>query len=155
MKKISIIAVALFSTIAPINFAFGAGGDAPATEAPAAAPKAQMSAAEIQALADAGNFADAEKNAKAALEKEKSAELYNLLGFSQRKQNKWDDSIKSYKEALKLKPDFPQAKEYLAVAYLNKGKKADAKKLHTELKKSHPDLAKMIEDEAMRLKIKL
>ena len=128
---------------------------APSSAAPAAAAASSLSVAEVQALADAGKFADAEKKAAELSQKDpQNAEAFNLLGFSLRKQNKWKPSIEAYKKALKIKPDYPQAKEYLAVAYLNTGNVGAAKILHAELSKSNPDLAKMVETEAKRLKVK-
>jgi tetratricopeptide (TPR) repeat protein len=112
--------------------------------------------AEVQALADAKKFGQAEAKARAFLKRDPTiAELHNLLGFSLRKQSKFSDSLASYQEAIKLKPDFPQAKEYLAVSYLNMKESKPALALYNELKTSHPNLAKMIELEAKRLKIKL
>ena len=144
-----------------------ASGDAPAPapsqNAPAESVPAQSTSAvspsdsvsEVQALVDAGKFVDAEKKATELTQKDPSnAEAFNLLGFSLRKQSKWKPSIDAYKKALKIKPDYAQAKEYLAVAYLNTGAVKPAKKLHAELAKSNPDLAKMVETEAKRLKVK-
>lgn len=149
--------------LAATPVALGAGGEpepsAPAAAAPAEtktdAPAAAGVVAEAQALADGGKHSDAEKLLAAAIKKgEKSPEAFNLLGFSQRKQGKFKPAIASYEKALKAKPDYPQAKEYLAVAYLNAKQPKKAKALHDELAKSHPDLAKMIADEAARLKVK-
>lgn len=119
------------------------------------AGKSALVLAEIQALNDAERFAEAEKLARETIAAHKTnAQLYNLHGFALRKLKKWDASIAAYKEALKINPDFPQAKEYLAVAYLNLRKVSEAKKLHAELKGEFPDLALMIENEAKRLKVK-
>jgi|GEM_PF-2731812 len=130
-----------------------------AAAAPAGAPASSASAtaavAEVQALADAGRFPEAEKKARAALAKnEDSAELHNLLGFSLRKQKKYMASVASYREAIKLKPDFAQAKEYLAISYLHTKEYKSARALHSELKTTNPDLARMVEAEAKRLKAK-
>ena len=152
----------LFVSVVTFGVALGpvvafASGDAPSPSAPssASAPASAVSLAEVQALVDAGKFADAEKKATELTQKdEKNAEAFNLLGFSLRKQEKWNPSIDAYKKALKLKPDYAQAKEYLAVAYLNTGYVDAAKAIHRDLSKKHPDLAKMVKTEAKRLKVK-
>ncbi len=45
-------------------------------------------------------------------------EAYNNLGFCYRKLGKLDESLKSYKRALKFDPEFAQALEYLGETYL-------------------------------------
>lgn len=51
------------------------------------------------------------------LEKD-NPEFLNMLAYSQRKTGDIDVSIKNYKRALELKPDFTQAHEYLGEAYI-------------------------------------
>lgn len=48
----------------------------------------------------------------------RSPEILNMLAYTQRKTGALDAAIVNYKEALQLKPDFPQAREYLGEAYL-------------------------------------
>jgi tetratricopeptide (TPR) repeat protein len=42
----------------------------------------------------------------------------NMLAYTQRKLGKIDIAIENYQRALKLRPNFPQAREYLGEAYL-------------------------------------
>ncbi|MCA2961791.1 MAG: tetratricopeptide repeat protein [Silvanigrellales bacterium] len=144
-----------------------AAGDAPE---PAAAPggavvsaqpkgvstsEANAAVSEVQALVDAKRFKEATTKARAFVTKDTgNAQMYNLLGFALRQQKQWVDSVAAYQEALKLRPDYVQAKEYLAVAYLGMGETKAAKALHDELKTTHPALAKAVATEAKRLKVK-
>ena len=45
-------------------------------------------------------------------------DILNMLAHSQRMVGKIDEAIVTYKKALELRPDFPQAQEYLGEAYL-------------------------------------
>ena len=53
-----------------------------------------------------------------AVEEPKNAEVLNMLAYTQRKTGDIDEAIANYGRALKIKPKFPQAREYLAEAYL-------------------------------------
>lgn len=53
-----------------------------------------------------------------AVEQPKNAEVLNMLAYTQRKTGDIDEAISNYHQALKLKPKFPQAREYLAEAYI-------------------------------------
>jgi tetratricopeptide (TPR) repeat protein len=70
-------------------------------------------------LVERGSFARA-RNAfeRANDEKPSDPDVLNMLAYTQRKTGKLDLAIDNYKRALKLRPDFPQAHEYLAEAYL-------------------------------------
>lgn len=45
-------------------------------------------------------------------------EVLNMLAYTQRKTGKLDEALGNYHRALELRPDFPQAREYLGEAYL-------------------------------------
>ena len=45
-------------------------------------------------------------------------DVLNMLAYTQRKTGALDIAIKNYKSALRQRPDFPQAREYLGEAYL-------------------------------------
>lgn len=135
----------------------GTAGGASVSAQPAGvpAPEAKAAVSEVQALADAKRFKEATAKARAFIEKDTgNAQMYNLLGFALRQQKQWTDSVAAYQEAIKLRPDYAQAKEYLAVAYLGMGEAKAAKALHDELKATHPALARAIATEAKRLKVK-
>ncbi len=48
----------------------------------------------------------------------KNPDILNQLAYSQRHSGKLDQAIENYKLALKLKPNFAEAREYLGEAYL-------------------------------------
>src|SRR5262245_25247432 len=53
-----------------------------------------------------------------SVEQPKNAEALNMLAYTQRKTGDIDVAIENYGRALKLKPKFPEAREYLGEAYL-------------------------------------
>lgn len=52
----------------------------------------------------------------------KSADVFNLLGFTQRSDGKFDESLKNYQIALKLDPAHLEAHVYLGQLYIKTGK---------------------------------
>ncbi len=83
----------------------------------------------------------------------KSADAYNMLGYSYRWQNRMDESLAAYNKALALDPGHRGAHEYIGVAYL-KVKQPDKAKEHlAQIEKicgrsceEYRDLAKAIAD---------
>ncbi len=68
---------------------------------------------------EAGDFEAARASFEQALRKSpRDPDIVNMLAYSQRKSGQLDRAIHTYKKALKLRPRFPQAREYLAEAYL-------------------------------------
>ena len=45
-------------------------------------------------------------------------DILNMLAYSQRKRGNLDEAFKYYESALKLRPQFPQAREYLGEAHI-------------------------------------
>lgn len=45
-------------------------------------------------------------------------DILNMLAHSQRKLGLIDEALENYKKALRLRPDFPEAREYLGEAYI-------------------------------------
>jgi tetratricopeptide (TPR) repeat protein len=135
----------LIALIAALHVAAGGSGDD---------KKPSISIDQIQALVDAEKYPDAVKKGREFLRQDKDPAVYTLVGFSLRKQKKWDEAIKSYKDALAIDGSYGPAKEYLAVAYLNKKDKVKAKALYDDLKKSDPNLATMLKSEAEKLGVK-
>lgn len=45
-------------------------------------------------------------------------DVLNMLAYTQRKTGSLDEALGNYRKALQLRPDFPQAQEYLGEAYL-------------------------------------
>jgi bacterioferritin len=70
-------------------------------------------------LAKAEQYADARKIfEQLELQQPKNPEVLNMLAFTQRKTGDIDEALENYGKALKIKPKFPQAREYLGEAYL-------------------------------------
>jgi len=57
----------------------------------------------------------------------RSADAFNLLGYSLRNQKKYDESLIAYKQALTLDPKHRGAHEYIGIAYIQMGQLDKAK----------------------------
>lgn len=69
--------------------------------------------------AEAGNFAEAARLFGEALKLDpRSPDILNELAHAQRKLGKLDDAFTNYNKALKLRPKFPEAREYLGEAHV-------------------------------------
>jgi len=83
--------------------------------------------AEAKSAIEAKNWKSAEVAMRRALEKNpNNADAHNWLGFSLRKQERFDEAFASYDQALKLNPDHRSALEYLGEAYLQTKQPAKA-----------------------------
>lgn len=70
-------------------------------------------------LVEQGDFEKARKAFETAQRKApRDPDVLNMLAYSQRKTGQLDRAIATYQRALKQRPRFPQAREYLAEAYL-------------------------------------
>ncbi len=70
-------------------------------------------------LADTWNYSEALEKFEAAYKLDKkNADVLNMMAYSQRKLGLLDKAFKNYKRALRLKPEFPEAREYLAEAHI-------------------------------------
>ncbi|HXL74045.1 MAG TPA: tetratricopeptide repeat protein, partial [bacterium] len=71
------------------------------------------------AYSNKGNFYKAQDLFTQALKLDpNNPDIMNMLAHSQRKQGLLDDAMMNYWFALKLRPNFPESREYLAEAYL-------------------------------------
>jgi tetratricopeptide (TPR) repeat protein len=68
----------------------------------------------------------------------RSADGFNLLGYSLRNQKKYDDSLVAYKQALTLDPKHRGAHEYIGMAYVQMGQLDKAKEHLASLDKICP-----------------
>ena len=66
-------------------------------------------------------------------------------GHALKKRGLYDDSVKAYQEALRLRPDFPQAMEYLGETYVLMGKPTEAQALLDRLRPLDAKLAGQLE----------
>ena len=89
-----------------------------------------------QAIVELENFIQSEK---------RNADAWNLLGYSQRKLGLLDESLVSYKKALKLDRKHPGAHEYIGELYLTMGDPKKAKKHLKKLEKYCKDCDELIE----------
>lgn len=55
---------------------------------------------------------------RALREDRNNPDILNMLAHTQLKLNMVDESLENYKKALKLRPKFPEAREYLGEAYI-------------------------------------
>lgn len=82
-------------------------------------------------------------NAQAVLEpytvsNPRSADGFNLLGYSLRNQKKYDESLAAYQQALALDPKHRGAHEYIGIAYIQMGQLEKAKEHLASLDKICP-----------------
>jgi tetratricopeptide (TPR) repeat protein len=68
----------------------------------------------------------------------RSADGFNLLGYSLRNQKKYDESLLAYKQALTLDPKHRGAHEYIGIAYVQMGQLDKAKEHLASLDKICP-----------------
>jgi tetratricopeptide (TPR) repeat protein len=68
-------------------------------------------------------------------------EAWNYLGYTNRKQGRYDTALAAYDRALKLKPDYAEAIEYRGHAYLGLNRLSEAKEAYLSLFGSHRQLA--------------
>jgi tetratricopeptide (TPR) repeat protein len=62
------------------------------------------------------------------------AEAWNELGYALRNQDRYAESLAAYDEALRLRPNFPEALEYLGEAYVKMGRLEDARRMLERLR---------------------
>lgn len=62
------------------------------------------------------------------------AEGWNGLGYALRNAGKYAESLEAYDEALRLRPDLPEALEYIGEAYVKLGRLDDARRALDRLK---------------------
>lgn len=93
----------------------------PSREKSSEAPKDDKEALYEQGvdLAKSEEYAEARKIfERLAVEQPRDPEVLNMLAFTQRKTGDIDTAIDNYRKALAIRPKFPQAREYLAEAFL-------------------------------------
>ena len=72
--------------------------------------------------------------AAAAVDDPALPEPWNGLGYALRQQRRWDEAVNAYREALRLRPSYPQALEYLGHAYVEMGRLDDARAVLVRLR---------------------
>ena len=141
-----------------ITFAAGTEYHPPPAPAPTVAskpPKAADWFAQGKAALKAKDFAKAEKCfTEADRVEQNNPETLNELAFSQRKQGKLDDAFANYAKALKLRPKFPEAREYLGEAHIQAAIREieTLKSYGADGKEELADLVKALKDAAASVK---
>ena len=124
--------------------AFAAGGapDSPDAKTPNAASRYN----EGLALKAKKDWTHAEAAFGAAVKLEPDlVDAWNELGHALKMQLRYDDAIRAYQEALRQRPDFARAIEYLGEVYAAQGRKAEADAQLAKLQTLDPALAKDLE----------
>jgi tetratricopeptide (TPR) repeat protein len=82
-----------------------------------------------------------------------NADILNMLAHSQRKMGLVDEAITNYKKALKIRPDFVEAREYLGEAYIDAALKEikTLKSYGDKGEENLEDLTKDLKDAASKL----
>jgi tetratricopeptide (TPR) repeat protein len=62
------------------------------------------------------------------------ADAWNELGYALRHLRRYGESVDAYREALRLRPEFPEALEYLGEAYVEMGRLDDARQVLARLR---------------------
>jgi tetratricopeptide (TPR) repeat protein len=79
---------------------------------------AQMYARGME-LVEKGEYEEARERFEQANKKRKNdPEFLNMLAYTQRKTGEMEKAFENYEKALKIQPEFPQAREYLGEAHL-------------------------------------
>jgi len=152
----------LIVTVAAGVIAFAAGTEyrpppatKPATAVASTSPAAANWFAQGKAALKAKDFAKAEKCfAEAARIEPNNPDTLNELAYSQRKQGKLDDAFTNYGKALKLRPKFPEAREYLGEAHIQAALREieTLKSYGGDGKEELEDLTKALQDAAASVK---
>jgi tetratricopeptide (TPR) repeat protein len=120
----------LFSIVLGLSFVLAIPGAARASggssDVPAVAPIDPDIARANKAI-EGKNWGQAVELLKKALARDnKNAEIYNLLGYSERNRGNLDVAFQYYEKALELNPKHRGAHEYIGEAYLMTGNLAKA-----------------------------
>jgi len=128
---------------------------AASTPSTSSSPKAAELYAKGKQASEAGKYAEAEKLlAEANRIEADNPDTLNMLAYVQRKQDKLDEAFANYGKALKLRPKFPEAREYLGEAHIQ----AALKQIETlkgygpEAKEQWEDLVKALKDAAAKVR---
>lgn len=108
------LAAALFALAQP-SLVWAAGSSDGSSETTPEKTKYELA---VEAI-DAEKWADAEELLKRVVQVDpKNADAWNYLGYAQRQQGNFDDSLVSYEKALALNPEHIGANEYMGELYL-------------------------------------
>jgi tetratricopeptide (TPR) repeat protein len=136
--KIALLATALLGAVAAATGAVSADTRSPAVEGrrqPPASPSAEAEYNRGVRARIARDWPAATDAFRRALSFDRGyADAWNELGYALRHQGRYDESLQAYTEALRLRPEFPEALEYLGEAYVEMGRLDDARRVLTRLR---------------------
>jgi tetratricopeptide (TPR) repeat protein len=111
------------------QIAYGAGSPSQFRNSDERREKANTYFKEGEQLQDMKKYKEASRKYRKAVDIDSDyAEAWSNLGYSYRKQGKFDWAVDAYQKAIKLKPDLAEAHEYLGEAYAEMGKFDKAEK---------------------------
>jgi Flp pilus assembly protein TadD len=139
------------ATLATLAWADGGGGGPETGRSGAVDLSREFAAA--QAAIDKQDWSTAISELEQARRKDaKNADVYNLLGYSLRKNGRLDEALDRYQSALRLDPQHKGAHEYIGEAYLLKRQPDKAREHLAKLKglcgescEEYQDLARALE----------
>lgn len=138
MATVGMLAITLLSS----NAGAVTGDPDPLTPAQV---KAEL--AKAQSSIDGKQYRNAIKTLVAIIESNpRNANAYNLLGFSYRKSKDFKRAERSYKRALRIKPDHKGALEYMGELFLETNRRGKAEELLARLEKLCPSGCEELED---------
>ncbi|HZR83485.1 MAG TPA: tetratricopeptide repeat protein [Candidatus Binatia bacterium] len=111
-----------------------------------AEPSAESLVNDGLAQAKRGEWKAAEARYRAAIATSRTIpEAWNGLGHALKNQRRFDEAIAAYDEALKLRPAYPQALEYLGETYVMMGRYGSARKVLARLRPLDRQLAAQLQ----------
>ncbi len=117
----------------------------PAPTTPQGEGKTEDEYAKGYEFAKAENYVEARKIFEELAAREpKNPEVLNMLAYTPRKTGDVNEALDNYERALKLRPKFPQAREYRGEAYLQAAM-AEADLLKSYGKDGQEDLKKLVD----------
>jgi tetratricopeptide (TPR) repeat protein len=153
VSVMTVLFIIFFFTMNQI--AFGAGSRSQFRNSDERREKANVYFKEGEQLQDMKKYKEASRKYKKAVDIDSDyAEAWSNLGYSYRKQGKFDWAVDAYQKAIKLKPDLAEAHEYLGEAYAEMGKFDKAEKELQILRELGSDEAGELEEFIAEMKAK-
>jgi len=145
-RRAGILAIAALALTLGTGTALAAGDDPVPEPKPTGSPSLADAAPRLTneglALSNAGDWSGAESKFRLAIRADrKIPEAWNGLGHALKRQQRYDAALVAYDEALKLRPDYPQALEYLGETYVELGRLDDARNVLARLEKLDAPMA--------------
>lgn len=146
VRRAGILATAVLALALGTGSARAAGDDPVPEPKPTGSPSLADAAPRLTneglVLSNAGDWSGAESKFRAAIRADRTIpEAWNGLGHALKRQQRYDAALVAYGEALGLRPDYPQALEYLGETYVELGRLDEARKVLARLEKLDAPMA--------------